>query len=197
MSRIEPLPDDQLGDFAEFFVPVEKVLGFKPTANKIMARRPEILRHVGRLAITIMCEDGAVPLPLKWMVAHLASLSAGCMYCSAHTLSNGHDFGVPMAKVEAIWDYENSPAFTAAEKAAMAFAQVASLTPSGATDAHFAEMKKHYSDEQIVELVAVVSFFGFMNRFNDNLAVTLEDKPVAFAREHGLDRHGWKLGNHG
>jgi len=191
MSRIEPLPVDQLDEFAEFFEPVEKVMGFKPTANMIMARRPEIMKHVGRLALTIMTEDGTVDLPLKWMIAHLASLSAGCSYCSAHTLSNGHDFGVPLDKIEKIWSYETSDIFTDAERAALSFAQVASLKPSGATDAHFEELRKYWSDDQIVEMVAVVSFFGFMTSFNDNLDVTLEDKPLEFAKAHGLEKQGW------
>ena len=65
------------------------------------------------------------------------------------------------------------------------------MTPSGATDAHFEELHKYWSDDQIVEMVTVVSFFGFMNRFNDNLQVTLEDKPQAFALANGLDKHGW------
>ena len=51
MSRIEPLPEEELADFAEFFEPVEKALGFKPTANMIMARCPDVLRHVGRLPL--------------------------------------------------------------------------------------------------------------------------------------------------
>lgn len=193
MSRIEPLPADQLAAFAEFFDPVEKAMGFKPTANMIMARRPEILKHVGRLALTIMAEDGVIDLPLKWMIAHLASLSAGCSYCTAHTLSNGHDFGVPLDKIEEIWSYENSDRFTDAERAALSFAQVASLKPSGATDAHFAELHKYWSDDQIVEMVAVVSFFGFMTTFNDNLDVTLEDKPLDFAIAHGLGNQGWVI----
>ena len=191
MSRIEPLPADQLDQFAEFFDPVEQAMGFKPTANMIMARQPEIMKHVGRLALAIMCEDGTVGMPLKWMIAHLASLSAGCSYCTAHTLSNGHDFGVPLEQIEQIWSYENSDRFTDAERAALSFAQVASLKPSGATDAHFEELHKYWSDDQIVEMVAVVSFFGFMTSFNDNLDVTLEDKPLEFAKAYGLEQQGW------
>ena len=191
MSRIDPLPVEQMGEFAEFFEPVEATMGFKPTAMMIMARHPEITRHVGRLAITIMCEDGTIGMPLKWMIAHLASLSAGCSYCSAHTLSNGHDFGVPLDKIEQIWSYESSDRFSDAERAALSFAQVASLTPSGATEVHFEELRKYWSDDQIVEMVAVVSFFGFMNRFNDNLDVTLEDKPLKFAKAQGLEKQGW------
>jgi hypothetical protein len=45
--------------------------------------------------------------------------------------------------------------------------------PNAVTDAHFAELKKHYTDAQIVEIVAVISLFGFLNRFNDTTATEL------------------------
>ena len=48
---------------------------------------------------------------------------------------------------------------------------------------------------QIVEITALVSFFGFMNRWNDSLATPLEDEPAAVAEEHITD-HGWQLGKH-
>ena len=51
-------------------------------------------------------------------------------------------------------------------------------------------------DEQIVELLAVVSLYGFFNRWNDSLATPLERLPREFAQEH-LGGHGWELGPHG
>ena len=56
-------------------------------------------------------------------------------------------------------------------------------------------MKKHWTDGQIVEIVALISFFGFMNRYNDTMATPLEDEPIAVAQKH-IAQHGWKLGKH-
>jgi hypothetical protein len=44
--------------------------------------------------------------------------------------------------------------------------------------------------------VSVISFFGFMNRYNDTMATPLEDEPIAVAEKH-LSKQGWKLGKHG
>ena len=46
-----------------------------------------------------------------------------------------------------------------------------------------------------MEIVAVISMFGFLNRFNDTLANDLEDDAIAFARDH-LASAGWEIGKH-
>ena len=67
--------------------------------------------------------------------------------------------------------------------------------PNAVTDAHFAELKKHYTDAQIVEIVAVISLFGFLNRFNDTIATDLEASPIE-AGKRFLAKKGWSVGKH-
>ena len=43
--------------------------------------------------------------------------------------------------------------------------------------------------------MAVISMFGFLNRWNDTLATSLEDVPSAFASE-ALAPKGWERGEH-
>ena len=59
----------------------------------------------------------------------------------------------------------------------------------------FAEMRKHWSEGQIVEIVAVISTFGFLNRWNDTMGTPLEEEPIA-AGEKFLAPHGWSTGKH-
>src|SRR5688572_8933492 len=70
-----------------------------------------------------------------------------------------------------------------------------SAQPNDVTDEMFDRMKKHWTEGQIVEIVAVISFFGFMNGYNDTLATPLEDEPIAVAAKH-ISQHGWTLGKH-
>ena len=67
--------------------------------------------------------------------------------------------------------------------------------PNAATDEMFIELKKHWSEEQIVEIVGVISMFGFLNRWNDTLATPLEDEPIEVG-EKFLAGHGWSVGKH-
>ena len=67
--------------------------------------------------------------------------------------------------------------------------------PNAVTDADFAELRKHYTDAQIVDIVAVISLFGFLNRFNDTLATKLEASPIE-AGKRFLAKKGWSAGKH-
>ena len=78
----------------------------------------------------------------------------------------------------------------------VALAMAAGRVPNEATPAHFEALKAHFSDRQIVQIVAVIAMFGFLNRWNDTMATELEDAPVAFA-EKALATIDWAKGKHG
>ena len=63
--------------------------------------------------------------------------------------------------------------------AALQLAHHAGLTPNATTDDDFQLLRAHFSEEQILELVAVIAMFGFLNRWNDTLGTTLETEPAA------------------
>ena len=42
-------------------------------------------------------------------------------------------------------------------------------------------LSKHFSERQVIEVVAVISLFGFLNRWNDTMATTLDKSPKSFA----------------
>ena len=67
--------------------------------------------------------------------------------------------------------------FTPAEKAAVAFGEELTRHPEGVSDATFAELRKHWSERQIVEIAAVACLFNSFNRFNNALGVDLTVYP--------------------
>jgi uncharacterized peroxidase-related enzyme len=200
MSRLPMLPRSQLGDLEPLFARVEAQGGTVPNAWRIMAHVPDILRAFTDLAYQTLRVQRRVPSVLKWLVAHVASRAAGCNYCMLHAVSNAD--GLPdgqenRAKIDAVWEFETSPLFSEAERTALRVALGAGVTPNAVSDEDFDALKRHYSTEEIVEIVAVISVFGFLNRWNDTMQSELEQKPLAYAAEHGLGERGWKLGAHG
>ena len=77
----------------------------------------------------------------------------------------------------------------------MRLARDAALAPSAADESHFSALGEHFSAAEIVEIMGVIAFFGFLNRWNDAMATTLEEEPLAFAREQ-LASRGWSAGAH-
>jgi AhpD family alkylhydroperoxidase len=160
-----------------------------------MARRPEILRAFSEL-ITRIWRTGTVPVGLKPLVAIVASTAAGCRYCQAHETVDAKMRGVDEDKIAEIWDFERSPRYSEAERAALRFARDASVVPNAVTPAHFEDLRRHWDDGEIVEILAVVGLFGFLNRWNDSMATDLEVIPTAFAGRT-IGPHGWEPGKHG
>lgn len=195
MPRIAPLPETELAEFAPLFEEVRERMGFVPNSLKTMARRPEILRGFMALAQGVTGPSATLPADLAQLVAHVASAAAGCRYCQAHTAHVAEARGAPPEKIEAVWEHATSPRFSAAERAALALAQAAAEVPNRAGPEHFEAARAHFSEAQILEIVAVVAFFGFLNRWNDTLATELEDSPLAFAEAH-LAPRGWEAGKH-
>ena len=195
MSRVTPLERSDLAEFEDFFKIVEQVMGFVPNSMLTMGKRPEILRGFTALTGAVL-GPGQIPAELKQLIAFVSSTASGCRYCQAHTASSASRAGASAERIDAAFEYDTSPLWSDAERAALRLANDASLVPNAATDAHFEELSRHWSEEQIVEIMAVISLFGWLNRWNDSLATQLETEPVEFASEN-LSARGWQPGAHG
>ena len=154
--------------------------GFVANSMLTLSHRPEIAKAVLGLIRAVVRSDGTVEPALRWMVAHVTSLANGCQYCSAHTFKNGADNGVPEDKLEALWEFETSPVFSDAERAALRVAVTGGQCPSYATPEDMAELRRHFSPEQVVEIGAVIALFGFNNRWNALMETDIEDSVTSF-----------------
>jgi uncharacterized peroxidase-related enzyme len=193
--RLAPLPVDHTPEMQELLEGTRKRMGFVPNSQLTMQRKPKLLRAYSQLTAAIWDPDGKVDRKLKRLISHVASRAAGCQYCMAHTAEGAAKLGVDQQKIDAVWDYQTSPLFSAAERAALDVAVAAGCVPNAVTDEMFAELRKHWDEEQIVEIVAVIALFGFLNRWNDTFATPLEDEPLEYGETH-LAGQGWDAGKH-
>ena len=193
--RIAPLLPEHTPELKDAFEAMKKNLGFVPNSMLILQRKPKIARALASLTASIWDAGGEVDRGFKRLVAHVASRAAGCRYCMAHTAGGALHFGVEEQKLAAVWEFRTSSLFSEAERVALDFAIAAACVPNGVTDEMFAEMRKHWSETQIVEISAVISTFGFLNRWNDTLGTPLEEEPTSVG-EKFLAPHGWSAGKH-
>ena len=183
MPRLQPLSPDTTPELKSHFDFFLGTLGFTPNSVLTMQRRPRQVQAFAQLNAAVMDPAGEVDLGLRRLIGHLASKASGCLYCQAHTLLGAHNFGVTDEKLTAVWHYASSPLYTAAERAALDFALAAASQPNAVDDAIFAELQRHWTEGQIVEILGVVAMFGFLNRWNDSMATTLEAVPTAVATQ--------------
>lgn len=196
MPLVDPLPPDhspQVADLAAFF---NETLGFCPNSVLTMQRRPEIALAFIALNKAVMANTGRVTAEQKRLIGYVASHTAGCRYCEAHTILAAHRHGGSDARLRAVWDYARSDLFTPAERAAFGFAVAAASVPN-AVDANIqAAMRTYWREAEIVEILGVVALFGFLNRWNDSMATSIEEGAALAAAQY-LAAAGWEPGKHG
>ncbi len=159
------------------------------------ARRPELLSAFRALRDQVLSRDASIAYQLKREIFTISSIAAGCTHCQAHGGYSLHEEGVDDERIQALWDFERSPLVNDAERAAYRFARDSSLAPNATTAQHHADLREHYSDAQIAEMLSVVSLAGWLNRWNDSLATITDEKSASWADEH-LSPVGWERGRH-
>lgn len=155
---------------------------------------PELRAEVNKLA-DLVYSDRTISRQFKYELFTMASLSSGCRHCQSHGAYHLSLGGVETERIQAIWLYETSELFTDAERAALDLMRVSAQSPNTAGPEHFAELRKHYTDEQIVEIMGVTCLAAWLNRWNDTIATVTDQESVDWATEN-LSEVGWEVGKH-
>ncbi|MCF6279782.1 MAG: carboxymuconolactone decarboxylase family protein [Flavobacteriaceae bacterium] len=195
MPLVQPLSADanpEVKKLAEFF---NETLGFCPNSVLTMQIRPEIARSFINMNMAVMENHGKVTSALKRMIAWVSSNATGCRYCQAHAIRAAERYEAEQEQLDNIWEYRTHPAFSNAERAALDFSLAASMIPNAVDENIKKELYKYWDEGEIVEMLGVVSLFGYLNRWNDSMGTSIEDGAVESGKKY-LGKHGWNKGKH-
>ena len=182
----------EAAEMADFY---EETLGFTPNSLFTMLHRPRIAAAFLEMNKAVMENKGRITSSLKRELAYLSSMTAGCRYCEAHAIRAADRYGSTSDRLAYIWDYKTHPAFSDGEKAIFDLAISASQVPNAVNDELANELRKHWDEGEIVEIMGVIALFGYLNRWNDSMGTQLED-PAAEDGNKFLGQKGWSRGKH-
>ncbi len=169
--------------------------GYKDRQNLEIFAWPELMQTFTKLVEQVMVSPTNLSLQLRSEIFTMASVASGCRHCQSHGAYTLHMMGVDPDRIRSIWTFEQSTEFSEADKEALRFARDAASVPNQVESGHFENLRKHWSDRQIVEMLSVISLAGWYNRWNDSIATVTDQESVDWAKE-GLRAVGWKLGKH-
>lgn len=196
MPHMKPLAFDSVPeDIQERFVHYKETRGFTPNSIQTMARRPNVVRAFMQLNQAVLYE-GTVSEELKMLVSLIASQAAGCRYCQAHMANLSKIYKASEEKIARVWEFETAECFSEAERAALRLAYKGALSPAQASQADFDAVYEYFDEGQVVEIVASIALFGFLNRWNDTMATELEELPADVAKDTLGGSFGWEAGKH-
>ena len=195
MPLVKPLSPESNPDVskvAEFF---NETVGCCPNSVLTMQIRPEIARSFINLNKAVMTNHGRVTSSFKRIIAWVSSNAAGCNYCQAHAIRAAERYGAEQEQLDNIWEYNTHESFNEAERAALDFSLAASQLPNAVDEELQQRMHEYWDDGEIVEILAVVSLFGYLNRWNDSMGTSIENGATESAEKY-LAKSGWNKGKH-
>ncbi len=190
-----PSTEKEDKDFQNLITFFNETLGFCPNSVKTMYHRPSIAYAFIELNKAVMENKGHVTSSLKRLIGYISSNAAGCRYCQAHTIRAAERYGAESEKMNNIWAFRTHNAFTESEKVALEFALASSTIPNSVDDRIAENLRLHWNDGDIVEILGVIALFGYLNRWNDSMGTELEKEAIASGEKH-LKQKDWTAGKH-
>ncbi|GGA59410.1 alkyl hydroperoxide reductase AhpD [Edaphobacter acidisoli] len=154
--------------------------GNVPNMFRTMAHRPEIFETIIAHMEAVL-NTGTLPKALKELAIVRTSQLNRTPYCLASHTKICRSLGWTDLQLEELRNAASSNEFTEREKVAIHLAEVMTLDAHSYSEAEFKRLRSHFSEGEIVELMAAIGLFNYFNRFNDLLE--MDPTPPASAEE--------------
>ncbi|MFJ8911574.1 carboxymuconolactone decarboxylase family protein [Amycolatopsis sp. NPDC102389] len=129
-----------------------------------------VLKYVKRLgAANRPIEESSLPHATQELVKLRASQINGCGFCTDMHSKDAAHAGETSVRLNLVAAWREANVFTEAERAALALAEEGTRIADahhGVSDETWAQVRKHYDDEQIGALIALVAAINAYNRLN-------------------------------
>ena len=171
MARIQPLSARQSLWVRVLDAYSRRRFGKPLTSVGLIARSPGLMVPY---LMTSALAHGKMKLPeeIRSLAMHAVAVANGCDWCIDFGLAESRKRGVDPEKLAAVAAYATDPRFSAAERAALAYAAAVTDGHGHVPDETFAALRPHFSDREIVELTTAIAIEHFFNRVNGPLGIS-------------------------
>ncbi len=169
MARISLIDIDSAN--AEVKEIYEKTLRGKPgNVQKALAPRPEMLKAFLGFYASV---GRSLDRKLYELLYLRVSLINGCRYCTQHHVASSKRVGLTAEDWAALQE-GNCSRYGEKEQSALTYVEKLTRAPHEITDTDFDELKKHFSEPEIVDIHMLVGLANLTNRLTDPLGLELE-----------------------
>ena len=179
MARVRNIAARELpSDLARIY---EEFAGaYGPFRNQVavFAHVPAALRHLMPLLMELRA---AQTLPKRYLELAIVTVSKlnECEYCVAHHTPFLAVEGVSAAGAQRILEYRDHPELDETDRLVVEYAIAVTERSNRLPEAMFTQLRRHFSEAQIVELTLRIALCGFFNRFNDALQIEEEEEAAS------------------
>ena len=175
MARIQGVPRDKASPMVRMVYAfmrrgMTKMTGRAPARGsgiepvEVWAHQPKMMSGMGKFQGAVR-KGRSVDERLKNLVELKGAQMIGCEFCVDLGSQICRNSGFSDAELLALPRYQQTDLFTEREKTALDYTVAVMRTPVEVTDELYARMKEHFTDEQMVEITALLTVVN-LDRFN-------------------------------
>jgi AhpD family alkylhydroperoxidase len=138
---------------------------------RLWARMPAAFLAMSAMYRALDRKSSPIDPALRSLVQVRVSQINGCEFCVDLNSFLGLERGAAENKLRALPEFEDSVLFSAREKAALAYAETATRSDRRVDESLVARLHKHFDDQAIVELAALIAYQNMSSKFNAALGV--------------------------
>jgi AhpD family alkylhydroperoxidase len=138
---------------------------------RLWARMPAVFLAMSAMYRALDRESSHIEPALRSLVQVRISQINGCEFCVDLNSFLGLGRGLVEDKLRALPLFEDSTLFNEREKTALAYAEAATRSDRRVDAALLSRLRKHFDDQAIVELAALIAYQNMSSKFNAALGV--------------------------
>jgi uncharacterized peroxidase-related enzyme len=169
MARIALIePEQATPEVKEIYE--QKLKGKPGNVQKALAQRPEMLKNFLGFYASV---GRSLDRKLYELIYIRVSMINGCRYCLQHHLASSKRVGLTPEDWGAL-EQGNYSHYSEKERAALTYIEKLTRSPHEIADSDFNELKKNFTDPEIVDVHLLAGLANLTNRVTDPLGLELE-----------------------
>jgi len=175
MARVRYIEEEEVKDpkVKEAYERMRKKRGKVTNIYKAFAHKPSILATIGPFVAAVQQPDELEAKLKERIILRVSKINCSNYCCHAHEQISAK-MGFSNDEISEM-DNPDSANIPESEKAALKYAEALTVNPGNISDKVFDDLKKYYSESQIVEITSIAALYNMINRFNEALKLDPED----------------------
>jgi len=164
MSRLPSLPVDKWDPELRAMTGADHASLFEQLSGGVLAHAPDMAKAMMRFA-GMLWQGHTLPRRLLELMRLRIAFHNQCRSCMAVRYQSALDDGMTEEMVCSLEKPTDAPDLTPREKAALAYADLQATNHLAISDQTFADLRKHFTEAEIIELGMFASFYIGFGRF--------------------------------
>jgi len=172
LSYLDPLPSASYPWYVRLIFRLQRRnYGQVLAPARLWGRTPRVFLAMSAMYGALERKSSPLAPALRSLIQVRVSRLNGCPFCTDINSASGIKRGASMEKLAALERFRDSPLFSPAEKAALEYAETITDSARRAGPALIETLRRHFTDDAIVELTALTAFQNMSSKFNAALGV--------------------------